>query len=220
MANQATFNQGYDVKTTSPSHPKKGANAILNNPVSQTRALLHVTAIETNLSLSGSTGQSVLTRDFYPRNFVQPAFTIICIAPGQEALGKIAEFVHDAQRDSVRTGQVMGLSIPRGGLKHTSDGMRGVRSALNATGYIRTMPRSHKRHDPAPVYQFEFVIASMKDGIFKDTPYKAYKLAKWSDIVDDIIKKNLVKAPEVLPPVSEPYLDQSSVFNSPGLTGH
>jgi hypothetical protein len=194
-APHVSTNHGYDVKTTQPRLKNKGANAILLNRVAQTSLFLHVTDLETSLSLAGNTGQGVNTRDFYARNFQQPFFTISCQAPGQEALGYIGEFIHKAQRDSVRTGRVMNILVPAGGLKNTSRRMRGIRSAISMDGFVRSISRSHKRHDPVPEFQFDFVVSLMREGIFVDTPAKAYKLASWSDIVESIIQKNLIKAP-------------------------
>jgi hypothetical protein len=217
------YNQGYDVITTKPRNRKRSANAFLVNRVANTTASLHVSSFDTALSLSGSTGQSPMTRDFYPHNFVQTTLNITCQAPGDFSLGEIAEFIHTAQRDCVRTGKVMALSIPEAGLFHTSRTMRGRASAINAFGYVRSMPRSHKRHSPAPDFQFDFVISRMREGLFHDTPYKAYKLAKWSDIFDAVIGNHLVNPPkeDVDQDIGPNPFDQpNSIFNQPGLSGH
>lgn len=196
------FGRGYDVETTDLQANESGANAYLEDGADKTHIKLTVIAIETSLSLAGSEGQSQLQKDFYPRNFQQPSFTITVQARSQKDVGRAAEFVHKAQRNAVSQGSLMTLIVPSGGLKHTRapadtsrSGMRGVRRGMQMSGYVKSMPRTHKRHDPAPVYSFDFVVARMHSGIFEDQPYKAYHLAKWSDIVETIMAGNFIKPP-------------------------
>jgi hypothetical protein len=74
--------------------------------------------------------------------------------------------------------------------------MRGVRKGLNMVGYIKNVPRAHRRHDPAPTFPVEFVVSRMLAGPFQDQPYKVYKLASWTEIVDMLIKQNFIKPPK------------------------
>jgi len=205
----AGFRRGYDIDTGSKQATDKGANAWLSDDYDNTHVLLIVTATVTDLSLAGSTAQSVLQRDFYARNFTQPTFQIQCIAPSQQQYGKIAEFIHKAQRNAVLHGSLMHFALPSGGLRNTAArersgsskgkrGMRGRRKGLSLFGYVASVQRNHRRHDPAPQFSFEFVISRMQVGPFQDQPYRAYKIARWSDIVEDIINGNLVKAPKTI----------------------
>lgn len=197
------FGKGYDVRTSDAQANESGSNAYLIDTADHSHVKLTITAIETSLSLAGSRGQSQMQADFYPRNFQQPTFTITVQARSQKDIGRTAEFVHKAQRHSVSQGTLMNLLIPSGGLRHTAasstshrDGMRGIRRAINMSGYVMSMPRTHRRHEPAPVYTFDFVVARMHSGIFEDQPYKVYKLAKWSEIVDSVMKGNFIKPPK------------------------
>jgi hypothetical protein len=199
------YGRGYDVITTGMQAHEGGANAYLMDEADNTHVLLTLIAIETSLSLAGSDGQSPLQKDFYARNFQQPSFSLTVQARSQLEIGRVAEFVHKAQRNSVSQGSLMKLAVPRAGLKGTAassvnnkDGMKGVRQGLSMSGYVANMPRSHKRHDPAPVYAFDFVVAKMHTGIFEDQPYKAYKLSKWSEIVDTVLEGNFIKAPQTI----------------------
>jgi hypothetical protein len=164
-----------------------------------THVLLTLIAIETDLSLSGSRGQSPLQADFYARNFKQASFNLVMQGRSQYEVGRVAEFVHKAQRNAVSRGSLMKLMIPGGGIKHTAatngNGMRGVRQGLSMSGYVGSMPRVHKKHDPAPQYAFDFVVSKMHTGIFEDQPYKAYKLATWSEIVDKVLEGNFIGPP-------------------------
>lgn len=202
-APDALYGRGYDVKTTALQAHEGGSNAYLIDEADNTHVLLTVTAVETSLSLSGSEGQSPLQKDFYPRNFQQPSFSITVQGRSQQDIGRHAEFVHKAQRNSVVQGSLMRLVIPTGGLKGTAassiknlDGMKGVRSGMSMSGYVKNFPRSHKRFDPAPLYVFEFIVAKMHAGIFEDQPYKAYTLSKWSEIVDTILDGHFISPPQ------------------------
>lgn len=196
----ADYGKGYDVITTDMQATDTGANAWLRDSGDNTHVLLTVLSVETDLSLSGSEGQSQMQKDFYPKNFQQPSFSITCQARSQQDVGRVAEFVHKAQRNAVSQGALMTLIIPSGGLQKTAasvrhQGMRGVRKGMQADGYVKSMPRTHKRHDPAPQFTFEFVVSRMHVGVFQDQPYKVYKLATWSEIVDSVLKENFIGAP-------------------------
>ena len=197
------FGRGYDVTTSDMQANEGGVNAWLSDSADNTHVKLTVIAVETDLRLAGTEGQAQLQKDFYPRNFQQPSFTITCQARSQKEIGRVAEFVHKAQRNAVSQGSLMGLTIPSGGLNHTRaaangsrDGMRGTRKGLSMAGYVKSMPREHRRHEPAPKFTFDFVVARMNAGPFQDQPYKVYRLASWSDIVDSVLKDHFIKPPK------------------------
>lgn len=199
------FGRGYDVSTTANQANESGVNAILSDSADHTHINLTVVSVETDLRLSGTRGQSQLQQDFYPKNFTQPSFTITCQARSQQEVGRIAEFVHKAQRNAVSRGTLMTLVVPNGGLKKTKapadgsrNGMRGTHKGMQITGYVKEIPRSHKRHDPAPKFVFDFVVARMHSGVFQDQPYKVYKLASWSEIVDNVLKDNFITPPKTV----------------------
>jgi hypothetical protein len=199
------FGQGYDAKTTDMQAHEGGANAWLSDTADNTHVKLTVIAVETDLSLAGSQGQSQMQRDFYPRNFQQPSYTITCQARSQQEVGRVAEFVHKAQRHAVSQGSLMGLVIPGGGMKRTAasadtkrDGMRGKRNGMSLSGFVKNAPRAHRRHDPAPTFALEFTVARSHAGIFQDQPYKVYKMASWSDIVGSVLEHNFIKPPKTI----------------------
>ena len=201
-APDVAFGKGYDVDMGQMQANESGANAYLVDGGDNTHVKLTITEVAADLRLAGSRGQSPLQADFYPRNFQQPTFTITIQARSQYDIGRVAEFVHKAQRNSVSQGTLMRLIIPRGGLRKvraaadlSKGGMRGVRRGIDMSGYVMNMPRTHRRHDPAPKIVFEFVVARMHSGIFEDQPYKVYKLAKWSEIVDHLLAGNFIKPP-------------------------
>lgn len=217
----AAFDRGYDVKTTKRQAHEGGSNAFLMDEADNTHVLLTLIAIETTLSLAGSRAQSPLQVDFYPRNFQQPSFTLGVQARSQYEVGRVAEFVHKAQRNAVSQGSLMRLIVPTGGLNNVaassvnnSGGMKGVRQGLSMSGYVARMPRGHKKHDPAPQYTMDFVVAQMHAGIFEDQPYKVYKLAKWSEIVDTVLAGNFIS-----PPLTSAQEQQAEVVRESARTG-
>lgn len=222
----AAYDRGYDVETTYMQAHEGGSNAYLSDGADNTHVLLTVIAIETSLSLAGTDGQSPLQRDFYARNFQQPSFSIVIQGRSQQEVGRVAEFVHKAQRNSVSQGTLMKLMIPSGGLTGTAassvsnkDGMKGVRQGMSMSGYVASMVRAHKRHDPAPVYAFDFVVAKMHAGIFEDQPYKAYKLSKWSEIVDTVLAGNFIKPPQTIEQEERAEWERETIQSGP-FFGH
>lgn len=196
------YDRGYDVKTTARQAHEGGSNAYLVDEDDNSHIILTLIAVETSLALSGTEGQSQLQKDFYPKNFNQPSFTLIVQARSQLEAGRVAEFIHKAQRNAVSHGSLMKVIIPSGGLRGTAassvtgkDGMRGVRRGISMSGYVATVPRTHQVFDPAPVISFEFVVAKMHTGIFEDQPYKVYKLARWSEIVESQLAGNFIDPP-------------------------
>lgn len=187
------FNKGYNVYTTSLQASERGANAWLTDLYDNSYVKLWVHEIATDLSISGTTGQSGLTRDFYPHNFTQMSFAITCQSPGQEVLGKTAEFVHKAQRNNITQNSLMRITIPSGGIA-AGAGMKGRRSGLSLLGYIMNMPRIHTL-DPAPDFTFNFTVSSVSSGFLQEQPYVMYNLATWNDIVQSILQANLLEPP-------------------------
>lgn len=195
----APYEDGYDVITTDIQASERGFNAWLVDASDNTHVKLWVSEITTNLSLAGSTAQSRLTRDFYAKNFQQPSFTIKCQAIGQRDHGLVAEFIHKAQRNCVIHGTLMGFTLPAdqydrpNNAKHR--GHHGHRKGLSIAGYVANAPRTHRRHDPAPDFTFDFVVARMRSGPFEENSAQVAKLAKWTDIFDAIIKGTLIPQP-------------------------
>lgn len=101
--------KGYDIaasrlETTRRNQLKNQANGqLLDGPGGYTFSLF-VQGFDMDLQLAGSYGQSQYTRDFYPRNFVQPHVTIQGQSPSQEDYGILCEFVHACQHKAVANG--------------------------------------------------------------------------------------------------------------------
>lgn len=103
----AQYNDGYDSNATALGADRRAAalnsaNAILSDGDYQLSVFVTDTNIDT--SLSGSTAQSSMTRDFYPHNFVQPSYQVSGISLDQKDYALLCEFIHNAQRKAVLNG--------------------------------------------------------------------------------------------------------------------
>src|SRR5690349_2151105 len=78
------FGKGYDVAMSDKQDNGAGGNAWLSDSADNTHVKLTVISIETDLTLSGSRGKSQMQTDFYPKNFMQPSFKIVCQARSQK----------------------------------------------------------------------------------------------------------------------------------------
>lgn len=191
-------NVGYDPVMGQRRLEAGGNNAILRDTADNTQIYLRLQTIEATFGLAGTTGQAVLNRDFYPKNFQQVEYVLTGQAVNQIEYGDIVEFVHKSQRNAVINDGLLGLSIPAGGTWRGSHSMKGPRKGISALGYVRSVTRVHRRHEPAPTYSFNFVIAVSRAGIFQEKAATSYKLAKWSEIVESQLAGNFIKPPKTL----------------------
>lgn len=211
---QVTNNQGWDV--TAPRFPDSRrqaaydtANATINNNKHQWP--MFVTDVSIDLALAGSMGQSRLTRDFYPRNFVQPSFVIQGQALDQEDYGNLCEFLHVSQQDTLNpssqqnTSNLMQLWIKGEGIQGTRSGsqgvgvksskfdslnqsrpnqiLRGPHQDLVCQGYIGSMPRVHQTGVVSPTYTFQFIVAAMITGIYQEDMVQNAQVKTWADVL-------------------------------------
>ena len=136
---------------------------------------LWVYEVQTGFSLSGTTGQSYQTRSFFPRNRVQQSITVLCQCPNQQNYADTVEWIRATQKShstsvklaiTTKVMPVKGQSLP-----------------LLVEGYIKSVPRSHRRFEYAPELRFDFLVERV------DLP------AAWAD---QLSAKEL-KGPRVLP---------------------
>lgn len=103
----AQYNNGYDSTATALGAKRRvaalnAANAIISDGDYQMRIIVTDANIDT--SLSGSTAQSAMTRDFYAHNFVQPSYQVSGVSLDQKDYALLCEFIHSAQRKAVLNG--------------------------------------------------------------------------------------------------------------------
>lgn len=208
--------QGYDA-TAATLNAKRKANAmarangflVTRNKGPQMPMFVLATNIDT--SIGGSSAQSQLVQDWYPRNFVQPVINVYGVSLDQEDYGTLCEFVHNSQFDAVSSPswpvsmtqlvvlgssgwdslpgmvrkEIVGASSggrgvqsqftqvgPNGGPQnqsHVNQIVRGDHDAIIAKGYINSMPRIHQQFTYSTLWQFDFTVAQMLEGPFRET---------------------------------------------------
>jgi hypothetical protein len=108
LANSITAGQpvdrGYDVNASAIQGTRRAialrnSNSILSDGDYQMS--IFISALNLDSALSGATAQSQLTRDWYPRNFVQPTITLMGWSLDQGDYGALCEFVHSAQLKAI-----------------------------------------------------------------------------------------------------------------------
>lgn len=115
----------------------------------------------TGFSLSGSTGQGISMRDFYPRNRIQQSITVICQCPDQQIYGDTIEWIRTQhrKRTSSTVLEIVGKTGP----------IKGPNQSLAAEGYVKTVVRSHERFVYAPELRFDFLVERiMKPSAWED----------------------------------------------------
>src|ERR1039458_9613836 len=141
-----TFNQGYDVNINTIVGDRRAfALAKCNAWLSDGKYKLgtYVAAINIDSAISGTTGQSQYTRDWYAHNFVQPNFTVIGWSLDQNDYGRLCEFIRYCQWESVHSQATLTELIVAGG------GHDGDRPGDDLTRAIRvTNPMVGRTSDP------------------------------------------------------------------------
>ncbi len=127
------------------------------NPPVQTHNIV-ITSIEQSLQLDGSTAQSRRARHFYPRSHMPGDIVVNGICRNQEDYQRLAYFV--------RHNQWAILGTPNGNFQRQQQANVNRLLLLDVPtennqwrGYVKTFGMTKKGvHDPAPTYQFNFVV--------------------------------------------------------------
>lgn len=183
--------QGYLVKFPDPVYER--ANAWMS--FADQGVPLWVYEYEVDFTLAGSTGQSQMTRTFFPRNFQQAQFTIRCQTPNQFEYNRTAEFIRYSQRKAISTGDPATLQVNSGGSSTLQDdtgnvvarlnGLRGRNKGFLADGYVEQIQRGGEFGEFAPEFEFSFVVATMRAGLWTDQPVTIRNLKSWAEILKD-----------------------------------
>jgi hypothetical protein len=183
------IDQGYYVTLPGIAVGANRPTCYLENNVGK-RVYLWVTDVTAGFEMGGSFAQSATHRTFYPRNFVQPTMTFKGVMPNQYAFAKLGEFVRGTQLRAVRDGnggRVVRLVMPKTGGSITHKGKeyhlpKGKRRAYDMDGYVVNMKRGAKRFENVPQFEFDFVIATSRQGLFHTDAATVSKLLSWSQI--------------------------------------
>lgn len=183
-ANPAPVVHAYGSKIPRPSN----ATARLVNRVTGEYIWLWIEDFAVDLSIAGSTAQSRYYREFYPRSFNQPQFVVQGRTTNDYEYNRLAQFVRQSQVNALGDGKVpLIFQMPprafRGGVK--------PRRGWQMQGYIGTIAAGAQHHNPAPPYQFNFILSySHYDtagnvGLWQDSHAAAQskKIVDWMQII-------------------------------------
>ncbi len=184
-----SIDKGYYVTLPRISVAQRAPTLYLENNVGR-RVYLWVTDVTANFAMGGSFAQSVERRSFYPRNFIQPTMTFQGVTPNQYSYAKLGEFVRGTQLRAVRDGnggRVVRLIMPERNNAIRKGGQvyripKGKRRGYDLDGYIMNMGRGAKKFENVPSFQFDFVIATSRQGLFTTDAAKVSSLLSWSQI--------------------------------------
>lgn len=250
---QNRLKKGYGVADPDVNPAGKEANARFVNQRNE-KIDFWVEDMSANFEMTGSTAQSRELRQFIPHNVVQPSVTVIGRAPNSFQYNRLSAFIRashwnalhlDALGSSVRHENYLGktMTVPtiRLIIRNRSDGpfpysgrhVKGVHVPWAVEGYVKSMGAGAKRHDPAPQFQFEFLISEslMKPnlGLWRDTRVYGSQIKPWLDFIKKDgsyvtvnSKDASVKDPRDQssdPPSSDmPYIPEDDPFGLPDWT--
>jgi len=163
---------------------------------------LWVEEMSIDFSISGSTGQSRWKREFFPRSFNQPTLMMTGFMPNPREYNKLAAFVRESHSEALNINR--NYSETSGGNTNTyknssiplptvtlltnprktfgrSRNQKGGRRGMKLEGYIGSINAGAERHQQAPQFQIEFIIASSDGsvGIYDDRLDAGSKITDW-----------------------------------------
>lgn len=197
-SNKIPVDKGYAVNL--PNRPESNANekrhtGYLEDQDGQ-RMYLWIHQIDSSFQIGGSAAQSARYRRWYPRNFVQPRFSLTGQCQNEAQYGLLCEFIRKCQDKSLRWDKPSGRShtvklvLPgKEGHPYRRDYVetnKHSRQGYVLFGHIPAIKRTAERFVNAPEYSFEFLISFSHQGLFEtkttDSEAALRKLAPWMDI--------------------------------------
>lgn len=173
---------GYYVNNPNRDPRNKKPSAFLENNVGK-RIYLWVTEVTSVFGMGGSFAQSVSTRTFYPRNFTQATMTFKGVMPNSYQYNRLAEFVRSTHLRANRDedgGRIIRLVMAQNDL--VKRGPRYKHRNYDLDGYITTIGKGARRFEFQPTFEFEFVIATSRQGLFQTDPATVSQLVSWAQI--------------------------------------
>lgn len=120
---------------------------------------LWLTRASIDFKIGGSYGQSKRLRQWFPRNLVQPVWSIQGICPNSFQLQRLGEYIRQSQLEvlnpqSLSATEYLRLFIYPGNLQAG----KGPHNEVNMFGYVHNFKRGAERFKNAPAYEFEFMV--------------------------------------------------------------
>lgn len=173
--------RGEIVRRKRPDPPRP--NGQLTHPDPKIgRIPLWVFEVSSDFAISGSTGQSYRTRSFFPHNFVQASYNVMCQCASQEIYGRTVEFIRDTQKalDDPVLLEIVSISQYRG------TRLKGSHEGNSAQGYIKSVQRAHSRHEYSPNLQFSLTVTQhLRPADWADTAIPIKNFKTWKEIISD-----------------------------------
>lgn len=233
------IDQGYYVSlpnvaaTTPTANKPSNATGWMTNQSGDTLAMW-ITDVQMSFQIGGTTAQSIGRREFYPRNLIQPVYSINCQMPNSFQLQRLAEFIRDTQircldpNVDLTSGTMLpSITIHTGGIPSkgkagistedtdTSPQMNGQSKGqyrgIHAFGYVSSIDRGASFGQNAPSIAFQFSVAYSYAGIFINNAGSASVLA--GDNINNAFQTSNFNVPgevSTLPP--PPSSNSSSTF--------
>jgi hypothetical protein len=211
---QLPTNTGYDVTAT-----RKVFHGGRKNPPRPngyldfhgTKCYLWVDQLMADFAMNIQRAQSYRTRTAFPRNFVQPSFTVRCQCANQRIYADTVEFIRTTQThlESATTLTVVNVATYKGHRK-----LRGRHRGNSAEGYVRAVRREYGRFINAPTLSFDFVVERhLSPSGWDDGENLSPKvLPTWKEVIEQG-KRGFALDPD--PPV--PAADDGGTLDRPPL---
>lgn len=240
--------RGYGVTAHDVNPANKQPNGRLIN-VRGEKIDFWIEEMETAFEMAGSTGQSHKLRQFFPHNMVQPSIKIRGRAPNSFQYNRLASFIRVGQHDALSTDELREAGIPlrnvsnkegqtyiiptlrfiiRNGsgngkrkFPYNSRNVKGIHKAWKLEGYVKGMAAGAQRHDPAPAFEFEFMVAESEQtgqvGIWDDIAVAGDQIRPWIDIFESAGKSGFIRSDRITGGVpGEDRFPESDAANSVG----
>lgn len=156
----------------------------------ETELPIWIEEMSADFSIQGVEAQSRRIRQFYPRAFQQPSLTITGRCANDRRFNEVAEFVRQSQVDALSIAESpLALDIPYLSTGKPERRHRGWR----VRGYIENIQAGAQRFNPAPSFQFKFVISysqydeSGNVGLIQDSRVEAAgrEILTWLDVIQN-----------------------------------
>lgn len=223
--------RGYGVTAFDFNPASNQANGRMIN-VKGEKIDFYIEEIEANFEMAGTTGQSQQKRQFFPHNMVMPSITIRGRANNSYQANRLAAFVRVGQYSALNTKGLRAAGVPlrsitdaegnlyivptirllifngaknSRGYPYNGRNVKGQHQNWVLEGYVKLMPAGAKRFDPAPAFEFEFMVAESQQngtnvGIWSDTAVAGDKIKAWIDIFEKRDKTTFVRGGRLISP--------------------